>query len=52
MNKEKALLSIEWAKSSITKAQKHQNHSDIKYLTGSLEAYEGIKATMEDGYWD
>lgn len=56
MNKEKALLSIEdkieWAKASISKAQMYQINSDIRYLTGVLEAYEGIKTRIEDGEWD
>lgn len=55
MDKVKVLLmindKIDWAKGSITKAQIHGNRSDIRYLTGSLEAYEGIKESIENGEW-
>lgn len=56
MDKEKVLNSlerdIEWAKKMIDSAHKNKNLSDVKYLNGHLEAYEGIKKKVEDGYWD
>lgn len=56
MNKDKVLQTIEdkieWAKNSISKARENGIPTDIKYLSGHLEAYEGIRQRIQDGYWD